>query len=234
MNPLRVMVVDDERLARLHLTRLLGDHPGILVVGEAENLTQATAVLAREVVDVIFLDISMPPENGFDLLPQVPAHTRVVFVTAHADHAVRAFAEEALDYLLKPVRRVRLHATLRRLTDMIPLLERFVPPVPAETEDWRGASQESISSVSADGNYCWVHLMAGRRFLLRRPMQDWIKLPGSQRMVALSRSLLVNPAAVLELELTGYHAARLRLMGMEDPVELGRAATRRARDLLGL
>jgi YesN/AraC family two-component response regulator len=71
MNPLRVMVVDDERLARLHLARLLSDHPGILVVGEAANLTEATALLAREVIDVIFLDVSMPPENGFDLLPQV-------------------------------------------------------------------------------------------------------------------------------------------------------------------
>lgn len=116
---LLVMVVDDEALARSRLRTLLGDchHPGAEVVAEAANAAQAMELLRGRSLDVVFLDIHMPGADGLALaqtlktLPQPPV---VVFVTAHAEHALQAFELEAADYLTKPVRLERLQAALQK------------------------------------------------------------------------------------------------------------------------
>jgi two-component system LytT family response regulator len=159
------------------------------------------------------------------------ARQRVVFVTAHSDFAVRAFEENAADYLLKPVKPERLAATLDRLGHSSPLPDggSFLL---GDAKDWRKVAPDSISAVVAEGNYSRVHLREGQKFLLRRPMQDWLSLLGSNGFVALSRSLVVNPAAVLGMETSGRQLACLRLQGIREPVRLGRTAARRARDIL--
>ena len=117
---LRVLVVDDEALARSRLRTLLGDctSPAVSLDGEAANATQAMELLRRHVFDVALLDIHMPGADGLTLaqtlrtLPNAPA---VVFVTAHSGHAVQAFELEAVDYLTKPVRLERLLASLQKV-----------------------------------------------------------------------------------------------------------------------
>ena len=117
--PLRVLVVDDEELARVRLRSLVADcpSPAATVVGEAANATQTLAWLAAGECDVVLLDIRMPGRDGLQLAAElnrrdpVPA---VVFVTAHADHALEAFDLHAVDYLTKPLRRERLQAALQR------------------------------------------------------------------------------------------------------------------------
>ncbi len=117
---LRVLVVDDESLARARLRTLLGDctQPTADVHAEAANAVQAMTALQRETFDVVLLDIHMPGADGLMLahniaaLPQPPA---VVFVTAHAEHAVQAFELEAVDYLTKPVRLERLQQALLKV-----------------------------------------------------------------------------------------------------------------------
>ncbi|MES1979506.1 MAG: LytTR family DNA-binding domain-containing protein [Pseudomonadota bacterium] len=117
---LRVLVVDDESLARARLRTLLGDctQPGADVHAEAANAVQAMTALQRETFDVVLLDIHMPGADGLMLarniaaLPRPPA---VVFVTAHAEHAVQAFELEAIDYLTKPVRLERLQQALLKV-----------------------------------------------------------------------------------------------------------------------
>ncbi len=116
---LRVMLVDDEPLARARMRTLLGDctHPAVHVAAEAPNAEQATALLRQQPVDLVFLDIHMPGNSGLALaqtlrtLQHPPA---IVFVTAHAEHAVAAFDLEAVDYLTKPVRLERLQAALQK------------------------------------------------------------------------------------------------------------------------
>jgi len=117
---LNVVVVDDEPLARLRLRTLLGDcrEPSARVVAEAGDAAEAMDILSRQACDALLLDIHMPGASGMQLaahlqtLAQPPA---VVFVTAHAEHAVEAFELEALDYLTKPVRLERLQAALRKI-----------------------------------------------------------------------------------------------------------------------
>ena len=117
---LKALVVDDEALARARMRTLLGDckNPAVHCVGEASNAVQAMEILQHKPVDVALLDIHMPGADGLALaqslqsLPQPPA---LIFVTAHVEHAVRAFDLEAVDYLTKPVRLERLQLALQKV-----------------------------------------------------------------------------------------------------------------------
>ncbi|MBT9552732.1 MAG: response regulator transcription factor [Hydrogenophaga sp.] len=117
---LKVLIVDDEALARSRLCTLLGDctSPHAEVVGEAGNAVQAMEQLQRLSCDLVLLDIHMPGVDGMALaanIQQMPSPPKVVFVTAHAEHAVRAFDLEAVDYLTKPVRLERLQLALQKV-----------------------------------------------------------------------------------------------------------------------
>ena len=135
MMPLRVLLVDDEPLARMRLRALLQDctEPASEVVGEAGDAHAALALLRGRACDLVLLDIGLPGLDGMQLaaalrgLPQPPS---VVFVTAHAEHALRAFELDAADYLTKPVSRERLRSALQRVAQ-----RRRVADAPAPAMD---------------------------------------------------------------------------------------------------
>jgi two-component system LytT family response regulator len=109
------VIVDDERLARVELKRLLEAHPDIHVTGEAAHVDEALGVIADKNPDLVFLDIQMPGATGFDLLERMEAPIPVViFVTAYDEHALKAFEYNALDYLLKPIDPPRLAEAIAR------------------------------------------------------------------------------------------------------------------------
>ena len=105
---LKAIVVDDERLARKELILMLNDFSNIEIEGEAADISTAQKLLAEKNPDLVFLDIQMPGESGFDLINSIPVNTKVIFVTAFDEYAIRAFDVNALDYLLKPVNPKRL------------------------------------------------------------------------------------------------------------------------------
>jgi two-component system response regulator AlgR len=118
--PLRILIVDDEPLARMRLAALLREcsEPPCEVAGEAGHAAQAMAWLAANVCDLVLLDIQMPGANGMEMATRLREQgrgTAIVFVTAHAEHALQAFELEAADYLTKPVRRDRLQQALQRV-----------------------------------------------------------------------------------------------------------------------
>jgi two-component system, LytTR family, response regulator AlgR len=135
---LKVLVVDDEELARLRLRGLVQDCPSpkAQVVGEAANASQALVWLAAHPCDLVLLDIHMPGLDGTQLaarVKQLPNPPAIVFVTAHAEHALQAFDLDAVDYLTKPVRRERLHAALQRVAQRV--AQGSGPARPAEPVD---------------------------------------------------------------------------------------------------
>jgi two-component system LytT family response regulator len=123
--PVSAVVVDDEPAAREVIATLLADHPQVRIVGEATNGRQAVEVVRRTRPDLLFLDVQMPDEDGFGVLDalgdEVPRG--VVFVTAHDEHAVRAFDVHALDYVLKPFGRPRFMAAVARALERLRALD---------------------------------------------------------------------------------------------------------------
>ena len=133
---LKVLIVDDEELARVRLRGLVNECPQPLasVVGEAANATQALVWLESQHCDVLLLDIHMPGRDGMQLAAELRQRERppaVVFVTAHAEHALKAFDLDAVDYLTKPVRRERLQAALQRVVQRL----AFPPAMPVPASD---------------------------------------------------------------------------------------------------
>src|SRR6266851_9241191 len=123
---MRVLIVDDEHLARQAIRRLLAAHPEVEIIGEAENLAEAIGIIERTEPQLVFLDIELGSGgDGFDLLAALKRPPIVVFVTAYAEHAVEAFAVNAVDYLLKPVEPERLADSLARAERT---LARAAPP----------------------------------------------------------------------------------------------------------
>lgn len=112
---LRVIIADDEPLARQALRRCVSADAAVTVIAEAEDLPTLRAVLQSHTADLLFLDITMPGGSGLDALPFVPAGTAIVFTTAHAEHAATAYAIDAVDYLVKPFGQDRVRDSLSRV-----------------------------------------------------------------------------------------------------------------------
>lgn len=112
---MKALIVDDERIARQELRRLLAAHPEIEIAAEAHNGEQALELIPKLAPDVIFLDIQMPEMTGFELLTRLDDVPQIIFTTAYDQYAIRAFEVSALDYLLKPIVPARLAAAVAKL-----------------------------------------------------------------------------------------------------------------------
>jgi len=101
--PMRVLIIDDEKLARSRLRRMLGKYEDIEIVGEAKNGKEALKMIREAHPDVLFLDIRMPLLSGFEMLEKLETSPYIIFTTAYDRYALRAFEENTVDYLLKPI-----------------------------------------------------------------------------------------------------------------------------------
>lgn len=206
---LQVLVVDDEPLARSRLRTLLGDctDPAANIGGEAANATQAMEMLRRLPFDAVLLDIRMPGADGLALaqalrtFEQPPA---VIFVTAHAEHAVEAFELEAADYLTKPVRLERLQVALQKVERAASGARGLQPETPAEMlviQD-RGRTERvplpEVLYLKAELKYVTVRT-AARSYILDASLSELEEKYASQFM-RVHRNALVARHAVRALE----------------------------------
>jgi len=145
---MRALIVDDERLARKELMKLLEDHPMIEVVGEAMNAEEATQMVNELNPDLLFLDIQMPGKTGFQLLEELDSVPLVVFTTAYDEFALKAFEVNALDYLLKPIQPERLAEAVSKLADK----ERAKNAAIRGPEKKLGLADQVFVK---DGDRCW-------------------------------------------------------------------------------
>jgi two-component system LytT family response regulator len=216
--PLRVLVVDDEPMARARLLRLLGAERGVQLIGECSNGEEAARALGQLKPDVVFLDIHMPGMDGFGTLQHASAQWRphVVFVTAFAEHAVDAFDHGAVDYLLKPYSRERLQRALERARamrqpvatrDALAFPERL--PVPAGSR-LRMVPVQSIDCVIAQLNYVELHVDV-ERLSLRETMASMESQLDPRHFARIHRSRIVRIAAVTEIEAVGSGQYVVRL-----------------------
>jgi two-component system LytT family response regulator len=228
MKRIRILLVDDERIGRSRLRRMLERDPELEIVAECADGASALKAIQEHHPDLCFLDINMPGMNGFDVLDNLsPAdQPAVIFVTAYDEHAVRAFDAAALDYLLKPVSPERLKKTLDRararlaaenLPSTVPSADRNGATAPASARfvvrsggRVSFVSIEEIDWIEAAGNYAIFHV-GNRNHMVRETMSGLeMKLP-ADRFMRVSRSTIVNLRRVKELSSSpaGSHAAIL-------------------------
>ncbi|MBS0657313.1 MAG: response regulator transcription factor [Verrucomicrobia bacterium] len=221
------LLVDDEAAARSELRRLLATHGHVQIVAECASVAEARQALAQRTVDLVFLDIQMPSASGFELLPQVPAGVRIVFVTASDRFAVRAFEVNALDYLLKPVEPARLAAALARLGPT-GVARRTLP---LEIDDSAYVTLESghlflrvrdLLAIRAEGDYTRVATRDGRSHFVRQLLGTWEERLPPQHFLRVHRSALVNLRCVRRLEHRILGGSEVWLDHLADPVPVGR------------
>lgn len=214
---MKTLLVDDEAPARMEMRKLLSLHPEVHVVGEAADVETALQLTESESPDLVFLDIQLAGESGFDYVARVPdSGPRIVFVTAYDRYAVRAFECNALDYLLKPVHPDRLAETLRRSRASSP--DR---PAAAENDailiksgpTARLVPWKLIQCIISDGNYTRVVLADGAELSVLRPLKEWLPLTPTDHFLQVHRGALVRREAVREIHRLGEKKLEIRLAG---------------------
>lgn len=203
---MKLLVVDDERVARSRLKRMLAPLDDIEVVGEAADGEEALARIAELQPDVVLLDIRMPGMNGIELAHQLPDQTHVIFTTAYDEYAVQAFEAAAVDYLLKPVASERLIAAIDKVrllrrpaerNELMRMLERLaerreLPRIHARRGDTiRVFDPREITRFHAQDRYT-VFRHGGRKFLLDESIVSLEKRLGPWGFLKVHRSELVN------------------------------------------
>ena len=221
ISAIRTIIADDERLARKKLRILLGSESGIQVVAECRDGKQTIAAVHSHKPDLLFLDIRMPEEDGFQVLSRIPPDEMpaVVFTTAYDRYAMRAFEAHALDYLLKPFDQARLHTAVERArTDILKshdhgLTRRILDLLAEAKTDSRHDPRlvirtggrvvfldlDEVDWIEAAANY--VKLNVGKdSYLLREGIgRIWERLDPS-RFVRIHRSTIVNVRKIKELQ----------------------------------
>lgn len=244
MTPLRVVIIDDTRLARQELRTLLADIGGVTCVGEADDVPAGLEAIARLQPDLVLLDIQMPSGTGFDLLEQLDNAPAVVFTTAYDQHALRAFEANALDYLVKPVVPERLAAAVARARsrsrDAVAAPEG-APRGPLAAEDqvflrdgercWFVGLHE-ISRVVVDGNYARVWFRDEQALLARSLSALEARLDPALFFRA-NRNTLVNLRMVKNIDLGVGEGYDLTLRD-GSTVEVSRRQARELRERLAL
>jgi DNA-binding LytR/AlgR family response regulator len=250
----RAVIVDDEPLARTRLRRLLAEHPAIDVAGEAGDGEAACRLIDELSPDLVFLDVQMPGLSGFDVLAQLETRPRVIFITAHDEFAVRAFEEQAVDYLLKPVEPARLARALARVTGVEAQaaggrieeerLNRLIEAVerhstgPRRIAVRRGpkvilVEPASILFCRAEDKYTVLYTADGEH-ILDRTIEDLEQTLDPSTFLRIHRSVLVNLGCVRDL--TAVDGGRFVVSLKDAPgttLYASRAGARLLREKLG-
>jgi len=243
---IRVVIVDDERPVRASLRGALAQLSGVEIVAECSGGADAIEAIRREEPDVVFLDISMPEIDGFDVVAEIGPHRMppVIFVTAHDVSATRAFEAAAIDYVLKPFKPARIARALERLphrprdTDLADqlreLLEARRTPegharriMVQDGDDYRFVAVETIYWIEADGKYVRLHTDEGE-YRIRETLRAIHEALDPDQFARVHRSSIVDFDRIQKVEpwFGGTYLAFL------DTGEKVRVSRNRARELL--
>lgn len=181
---MKALIIDDERLARNELKRLLEEFPKVEVIGEAANADEAIPMIEDELPDLIFLDIQMPGKNGFELLESLEGHVpEVIFTTAYDEYALKAFEVNALDYILKPIDNQRLAEAIQRVEEEL-----------QQTKKHSGEAKTDANTLTAndqvfvkDGEKCWFVKLGNVR--LFESMGNYVRLHFDDQKPMILKSL---------------------------------------------
>jgi len=230
---MKALFIDDERLARLELRRLLSEHKNIEIAGEAANASEARALIDSLDPDLLFLDIQMPGETGFELLASLDRAPQVIFTTAFDQFALKAFEVSALDYLVKPVVPTRLAAALAKLPAPQEKFRKALDQVFVRDGDkcWFVRLTE-IALLESEGNYTRLHFGKERPLILRSLAHLEDRLDPDHFFRA-SRKHIINLRWIDSVE-TGINGALIARLKGGFEVELSRRQSLKFKETMAL
>lgn len=233
----KAIIVDDERLARAEMRRLLADVAEIAVVGDAEDLTQALVLIKSEKPQLVFLDIQLSNESGFDLLEQISPDIKVIFVTAFDEFAIRAFEVNALDYLLKPVNPDRLAAAIKRLKTETAAEKKILRLFEFDDRIFLDLGERSvflkvadISHIAAAGDYSEVFTTDKRKLLVEKPLREWEDRLPAKHFVRIHRQTIINLEQIRDIETWFNRTFQVHLKTAAEPLSVSRRYAAKLRD----
>lgn len=241
---LRILIVDDERLARKALRSTVAEQDHATVVGEAASVDEAATLIDETPPDVVLLDVQMRGETGFDLLARIAAPVQVVFVTAHDQYAVRAFEVNALDYLLKPVAPDRLSEALRRVRATDAAVPQGASRGDAsfryddlffyeEGRQPRFIRIADIRHIASSGNYTRLHLNERASALTTTTLSEWTEQLPDTHFVRIHRSTIVNVNHVARIERKPNSTFAVFMDDSETTLSMSRRRAQTLKDQLG-
>jgi len=227
----KALIVDDERLARKDLRKMLAEHDHIEILGEAVSGDDALEKIRELEPDLLFLDIQMPGMSGFELLERLDSRLRVIFVTAFDEYALRAFEVNALDYLLKPINPKRLVESVQRLEEEIEVEAESSELRLLEIDDrllirldnhFRFLRVDEICCIQSAGDYSEVITRENRKHLVYKSMSEWEQRLPSNTFCRIHRSTIINLDRLEKLEEWFNHSYRVYLKDMPEPYIMSR------------
>lgn len=221
----RVLIIDDEALARQRVRKLLEDRSDITIVKECRNGTEAIAAISHEDPDLIFLDIQMKDMTGFDVLRSLPQDKwpLTIFITAFDEYAIQAFDIFAFDYLLKPFKNDRFYRSLdkavaslqqkeqgervdqlKELVDYLQQQQSKEEPLALKQGSKISLVQmDDIRYIEASGYYIEVYTSESKRLLLRESMTNMLEQLNKPNFIRIHRSTIINTDFLSEIQHTG-------------------------------
>jgi two-component system, LytTR family, response regulator len=221
--PLRTLVIDDEQLALNRLRRLLSEHTDtFIILAEGHNGQEGLELIEEHRPDLIFLDIEMPLLNGFEMLAKVTAMPMVVFATAYDQYAIRAFEENSVDYLLKPIEHERLLKTLEKIRsrvslsprednrnpdaeNLLRLLEKMQPRQEMHSISVKSGDRilliplAEVSHFEAEDKYVFLNTLQGQQYLVSQTLTV-LEEKLASHFLRISRSIIVNTHHISEIQ----------------------------------
>lgn len=230
MMKLKALIVDDERLARRELRSLLADFSEVEIIGEADSVNQALDLIENKQPTIVFLDIQLTNETGFDLLERVEsAEFKTIFVTAFDAYAIRAFEVNALDYLLKPVNPERLKKAIEKIVKDEKSAENNLRKLAFDDRLFLEMSGRSIflkinriSHILAAGDYSEVFTIDGKKFLVEKPLREWETRLPEKHFIRIHRTSIINLECVERLESWFNRSYQIYLQNNREPLTVSR------------
>lgn len=234
----KALIVDDERLARNKLRSMLAEFPNIKIIGEADSVAEAVIAIKKTNPEIIFLDIQMPKQNGFDLLEQIDTNAKIIFVTAYDEYAIRAFEVNALDYLLKPVNPKRLEQAIERLsiqTQNSANNEKLKYDDVLFVNFGRRAAfikVNEIKCICAANVYSEIYAGDDKKSLLHQSLNEWENRLPEKQFVRIHRSTIINLEFIERIEKKMNFSFKVYLRGLTEPFAISRRYAAKLRNYL--
>lgn len=236
INKITALIIDDERLARKKLTTLLSKYQMIEIVGEAENVIDAIVKIEDFSPEVLFLDIQMPGQSGFDLLNKIDYAGKIIFVTAFDEYAIRAFNVNALDYLLKPISPDRLEKTIQRLMSKLSDIKSIDGELNYDDKlfisvmnSFKFVSLSKVVVIKALGDYTKLIINGSPNGIILRSMKEWEEKLPDNHFTRIHRSYIVNINYIEKMDKSENYTLKLLLKGIQDPLVVSRSYRKKIR-----